>query len=158
MEKNISFSISKQFQKSHVSLQFIDRYQFLSTSLEKLVANSRLDDVKIWKENMINTDSLLRKGLYPYEYISSMQKFHETTLPPREAFFSTSAKKTMHMPVLFGIFSIFKTWGTIMNCTWRSMSSSWPTCSKIFQAVCAVLSTRLWTFRHSYNTCLASIT
>ena len=31
---------------------------------------------------------LLRKGVYPYEYISSWDKFEETKLPPKEAFHS----------------------------------------------------------------------
>ena len=29
---------------------------------------------------------LLRKGLYPYEYMDSWEKFDETTIPPKEAF------------------------------------------------------------------------
>ena len=31
---------------------------------------------------------LLRKSVYPYEYIDSWEKFDETTLPPKEAFYS----------------------------------------------------------------------
>ena len=31
---------------------------------------------------------LLRKGVYPYEYVSSWDKFKETKLPPKEAFHS----------------------------------------------------------------------
>ena len=31
---------------------------------------------------------LLRKGVYPYEYMDSWEKFDETTLPPKEAFHS----------------------------------------------------------------------
>ena len=31
---------------------------------------------------------LLRKGIYPYEYMDSWEKFDETTLPPKEAFYS----------------------------------------------------------------------
>ena len=31
---------------------------------------------------------LLRKGVYPYEYMDSWEKFDETTLPPKEAFYS----------------------------------------------------------------------
>ena len=31
---------------------------------------------------------LLRKGVYPYEYMSSWDKFAETKLPPKEAFYS----------------------------------------------------------------------
>ena len=31
---------------------------------------------------------LTRKGIYPYEYVSSWDKFTETQLPPTEAFYS----------------------------------------------------------------------
>ena len=31
---------------------------------------------------------LLRKGVYPYEYMDSWEKFDETTLPPKEIFHS----------------------------------------------------------------------
>ena len=31
---------------------------------------------------------LLRKGVYPYEYMDSWEKFDETALPPKEAFYS----------------------------------------------------------------------
>ena len=31
---------------------------------------------------------LLRKGVYPYEYMDSWEKFDENTLPPKEAFYS----------------------------------------------------------------------
>ena len=32
---------------------------------------------------------LLRKGVYPYEYIDSWERFHETSLPDKEAFYSS---------------------------------------------------------------------
>ena len=31
---------------------------------------------------------LLRKGVYPYEYMDSCKKLDETTLPPKEVFYS----------------------------------------------------------------------
>ena len=31
---------------------------------------------------------LLRKGIYPYEYIDSQKKLNENTIPPKEAFYS----------------------------------------------------------------------
>ena len=31
---------------------------------------------------------LLRKGVYPYEYMDSWEKFNETVLPPKKAFYS----------------------------------------------------------------------
>ena len=32
---------------------------------------------------------LKRKGVYPYEYMDSFERFHETELPPKQAFFSS---------------------------------------------------------------------
>ena len=37
---------------------------------------------------MNNFVSLLRKGVYPYEYIDSWKKFNETALPNKKAFYS----------------------------------------------------------------------
>ena len=34
-------------------------------------------------------DLFTRKGIYPYEYISSWDKFEESQLPPIEAFYSS---------------------------------------------------------------------
>ena len=31
---------------------------------------------------------LLRKGVYPYEYMDSCERFDENTIPPKEAFYS----------------------------------------------------------------------
>ena len=31
---------------------------------------------------------LLRKGIYPYEYIDSWERFDENIIPPKEAFYS----------------------------------------------------------------------
>ena len=30
----------------------------------------------------------MRKGVYPYEFMDSSEKFDETTLPPKESFYS----------------------------------------------------------------------
>ena len=44
---------------------------------------------KILKKNIKNNYSLLaRKGVYPYDYVTSIVKFKETKLPPKEAFYS----------------------------------------------------------------------
>jgi hypothetical protein len=32
---------------------------------------------------------LLKKGVYPYEYVNSVERFNDTCLPPKEAFYSS---------------------------------------------------------------------
>ena len=51
---------------------------------------SILDDFDHFKSNHTDEQfrSLLRKRVYPYEYVSSWDKFEETKLPPKEAFHS----------------------------------------------------------------------
>ena len=84
MEKYVTFSLGK--------LRFIDSFQHLSTELEKLVASNSKDSFKITKSYLQNEERenlLLRKGTYPYEYMDSFERFNETSLPPKEAFYST---------------------------------------------------------------------
>ena len=55
---------------------------------------------------------LLRKGVYPYEYMDSWEKFDETTLPPKEAFYSNlnlediSDEDYVHAQKVWGVFEI----------------------------------------------------
>ena len=37
---------------------------------------------------MMKKNFLLRKGVYPYEYMDSWEKFDETSVPPKEAYYS----------------------------------------------------------------------
>ena len=71
-------------------LRFIDSFKFVASSLDKLVEN--LD-----KHCCVNTGKfyegkqlslLMRKGVYPYEYASSCERFDDKQLPPKEAFYS----------------------------------------------------------------------
>ena len=59
-------------------------------------------------------DLLTRKGIYPYEYMSSWDKFEESQLPPIEAFYSNLnmsnvSKMIMNMCREFGRSSEFVT-------------------------------------------------
>ena len=38
---------------------------------------------------MREMEMLTRKGVYPYEYIDSSERFNERELPPREMFYSS---------------------------------------------------------------------
>jgi hypothetical protein len=82
MEKYISFSLR--------SWRFIDTAQFLQASLNKLVSayypKEAFTITQTFQPN--NTDLLMKKGVYPYEYMSSWRRFWETALPPIEVFYN----------------------------------------------------------------------
>ena len=40
-------------------------------------------------ETLINFILLLRKGVYPYEYMDNWERFDETSLPDKESFYSS---------------------------------------------------------------------
>ena len=70
-------------------LRFIDSFKFLQTSLANLVSNLQPDDFINTKEIFRDkTELLTRKGVYPYDYVSSISKFDETQLPPKKEFYS----------------------------------------------------------------------
>ena len=99
-------------------LRFIDSFRFMPTSLSELVDNmsgnfnsieyksctdnNRCEECKKLIEGIKKFPSiyqfckgdlnkfilLLRKGVYPYEYMDSWRRFDETTLPPNEVFYS----------------------------------------------------------------------
>ena len=68
-------------------LRFIDSFKFMSTGLDKLVANLTefLEISKFFQDSQLQL--LLRKGVYPYDYVNSLEKLRETSLPPKEAFY-----------------------------------------------------------------------
>ena len=56
------------------------------------VANESIKNFPTWYK-FCNVDLnkfflLLRKGIYPYEYMDSWERFDENTIPPKEAFYS----------------------------------------------------------------------
>ena len=84
MEKYKSFSLGP--------LRFIDTLQFMHSSLDKLVENLKIGGNNCFKlfyqdfPNAQHADLLLRKGVFPYEYIDSIERLKEPQLPPRECF------------------------------------------------------------------------
>ena len=82
-EKYISFSLGQ--------LRFIDSAQFLLASLDKLVAANRPEAFRVtarYEPDEARRGLLMRKGVYPYEYMDAGRRFEETALPPKEAFYS----------------------------------------------------------------------
>ena len=71
-------------------LRFIDSLRFMASSHDKLSSNLKIDQfVNLKKYYCGNQLSLLlRKGVYPYDYVDCMKKLDETSLPPKEEFYS----------------------------------------------------------------------
>ena len=74
----------------HHQARFIDSFKFMAASLDSLVDNLPKDDFnnvkRYYKDNKLSL--LTRKGVYPYEYMDSLERLKETKLPPKEAFYS----------------------------------------------------------------------
>ena len=88
MEKLISFSWGQ--------FRFLDSYAFLNSSLDKLVQNTPKKDLRITRQQYPNRCYLsqsrrllndtkfhlvTQKGVYPYEYMDSLDRFDEKELP-----------------------------------------------------------------------------
>ena len=71
-------------------LRFIDSLRFMASSLDKLSSNLKIDQfVNVKKYYSGNELSLLlRKGVYPYDYVDCMKKLDEKSLLPKETFYS----------------------------------------------------------------------
>ena len=100
-EKYISFSkdivvdeyTNKKGEKIEImhEIRFLDSFKFMA-SLENLVRNIAKSDLEKLKETEKSFGDgvklLSRKGIYPYDYMSKIEKFSETQLPPKEDFYS----------------------------------------------------------------------
>src|SRR2546425_3696665 len=83
-EKFMSFSLG--------GFRFVDSLQFLGESLSSLVKvlskNGRGHCKHTHHCFPDHLDLVCQKGVYPYEYMTGVDKLTETCLPPQEAFFS----------------------------------------------------------------------
>ena len=85
-EKYISFSLG--------NLKFIDSANFLLSSLDKVVKG--IDEFPIMNSMVAEENKrrlLLKKGIYPYEYMDPFERFSETKLPDKEKFYSSLSGK-----------------------------------------------------------------
>ena len=62
----------------------------MASSLDKLSSNLKIDQIvnlnKYYSGKQLRL--LLRKSVYSYDYVDCMHKLDETSLPPKEAFYS----------------------------------------------------------------------
>ena len=98
-------------------LTFIDSLQFMNSSLEKLVSNLPRQSLKYTSKRFKGEklDLMVRKGVYPYDYMDSFDKFNEK-LPLKEEFYSIlndehiSDEEYKHAQNVWNIFNL-KTMG-----------------------------------------------
>ena len=82
-EKYMSFMWGK-------NLVFIDSFQFMASSLQKLASNLPSSKYIHLEEEFNSSIQLLKqKGVYCYEYMDSFEKFCEPQLPAQEKFYSS---------------------------------------------------------------------
>ena len=80
----------------NVQLRYIDSCRCMVSSLDKLESNLEGDRCKRLREFYKEEEVfrlMRRKGIYPYEYMNGWEKFEETSLPPKDAFFSRFSMK-----------------------------------------------------------------
>ena len=101
-EDHISFSIRVEVDKyidkngdkqtKEMELRFTDSIKFMSSSLDSLVNNLAGGGHEFWGFESYNDrqhELLIRKGIYPYEYMDSWDRFKKTSLPSIERFYSS---------------------------------------------------------------------
>ena len=82
LEKDLSLTIRQ--------LKFLDSYQFTPKSLNVLSKTLEDDEFKYLVESCTTShfDLVRRKGVYPYDYMDSVEWFDEAELPSQDAFFN----------------------------------------------------------------------
>ena len=83
MEKYMAFMLGNH-------LTFIDSFQFMSSSLDKLVSNLPKQALKYTSEEFtgMKLSLMSKKGVYPYDFMDSFEKFNQTELPTKDQFYS----------------------------------------------------------------------
>ena len=101
MENYISFTIDVkvdiyqnrwgEIKDRIIQLRIIDSVKFMASSLDSLTNNlvrRGQPQSGFERYNEEQYELLIRKGVYPYEYMDSWDRLKETHLPPKEAFYS----------------------------------------------------------------------
>ena len=136
------------------NIVFRDSFMFLTSSLESLVQSLRKTDERKFThlESLMTTrypnadfKLLLRKGVFPYEYLSSFDKFNDARAATRETFSAgfevkSARKRTMTTRSACGQPSDARHSRIILSFILRATCVSWPMCSRTFGA-CAVKTT-----------------
>ena len=70
-------------------LNFIDSFQFMSSSLDKLVSNLPKESFKYTSEEFTGKKLSLmsQKGVCPYDFMDSFEEFNQMKLPTKDQFY-----------------------------------------------------------------------
>lgn len=82
----------------YTAVRFVDSFKFLGASLDQLANNLEINDFKHLRQNCITDEQfnlLRRKGVYPYDYMSSWESYYETSLPLKKNFFSNLTNESI---------------------------------------------------------------
>ena len=76
-------------------LVFLDSFQFTASSLERLAGSLPADTFNYTSQAFKGEKLALmkKKGVYPYDYMDSFQKFGDQQLPPKEKFYSINTNE-----------------------------------------------------------------
>ncbi|KAJ4437396.1 hypothetical protein ANN_17540 [Periplaneta americana] len=84
--KNVPSTCRK---KSYMQMRFLDSFRFMPSSLAQLADNLPKDKFsetkKMFKDKF---DLVSRKGVFPYDYLTTSHRLEDNCLPPKEKFFS----------------------------------------------------------------------
>ena len=71
-------------------LRFIDSFKFMTSSLDQLVGNLEKDQFKNLGDHFEGEqlELMQRKGVYSYDYVNSLERLNETSLPLKEEFYN----------------------------------------------------------------------
>ena len=98
--------------------RFLDSFAFLASSLDTLSSNLLKDGKENFKITLDKIKSenqqrlILKKGVYPYEYMDSFERFEETKLPPIDKFYSQLSESNIskedyeHAKMVWNIFNM----------------------------------------------------
>ena len=75
--------------KNRIEIRYIDSFKFMASSIDSLSKNLSLNQFReMSKVFAKDTDLLIRKGVYPYDYVDNFERFNELELPPAKEFYS----------------------------------------------------------------------